>query len=203
MKTLCVRIFLLLAILGSAAVVGTGKQTSTRSGDTAKQVHEGSGAAASPAQTEGAPQAKAGDVDTLEHILAAVYDCISGPAGPRDWGRFRSLFYAGARLIRTRSEQNNNVVSEMRTVDEFARAVQGYVDKEGFYESAVANRVEEWDHIAHVWSTYESRHAKGEKPFARGINSFQFFNDGNRWWVVTIYWEGETPGHALPGKYLK
>lgn len=67
----------------------------------------------------------------------------------------------------------------------------------------MTNRVEEWDHIAHVWSTYESRHAKGEKSFARGINSFQLFNDGTRWWILTIYWEGEDPSHPLPEKYLK
>jgi hypothetical protein len=56
--------------------------------------------------------------------------------------------------------------------------------------------------MAEVWSTYESRHAKGEKPFARGVNSFQLFFDGTRWWIVTIYWEDETPGHSLPEKYL-
>jgi hypothetical protein len=67
----------------------------------------------------------------------------------------------------------------------------------------VANRVELWDHMAQVWSTYESRHAQGEAPFARGINSFQLINDGARWWILTIYWEGEDPAHPLPEKYLK
>ena len=33
-----------------------------------------------------APAAKPGDVDTVEHIVAALYDVISGPAGTRDWG---------------------------------------------------------------------------------------------------------------------
>src|SRR3989442_2102699 len=37
------------------------------------------------------PTAQAKDVDSVEHILAAVYDSISGIAGPRDWDRFRSL----------------------------------------------------------------------------------------------------------------
>jgi hypothetical protein len=154
-------------------------------------------------QEASSPQAKPGDVDTLEHILAAVYDCISGPAGPRDWNRFRSLFYSGARLISTRRDPSGNASPKMLSVDDYVRGAQAYFDKEGFYEAPVANRVEQWDHIAHVWSTYESRRAKGEKPFARGINSFQFFYDGSRWWVVTIYWEGEEAGHPLPEKYLK
>ena len=37
-----------------------------------------------------APAARPGDVDTPEHIVAAVYDVISGPAGPRDWDRFHN-----------------------------------------------------------------------------------------------------------------
>jgi hypothetical protein len=139
----------------------------------------------------------------MEHIIAAVYDVISGPAGsPRDWNRFRSLFYNGARLIPTRRGQDGKVVANSVTPDEYIARAQPFFEKEGFFESPVANRVESWDRIAHVWSTYESRHAKGEKPFARGINSFQLLFDGTRWWVVTIYWEGEEAAHPLPEKYL-
>ena len=156
-----------------------------------------------PQPTPVAPQAKAGDVDSIEHIIAAVYDVISGPAAtPRDWNRFRSLFYPGARLVPSFRDKDGNVRANTATPDEYSQRAQAYFDKEGFFESPVANRVESWDRIAHVWSTYESRHAKGEKPFARGINSFQLLYDGSRWWVLTIYWEGEEPAHPLPEKYL-
>jgi hypothetical protein len=58
--------------------------------------------------------------------------------------------------------------------------------------------------IAHVFSTYESKHAKDdEKPFARGINSFQLMNDGKRWWIVTIFWQGEDDKNPLPAEYLR
>jgi len=154
--------------------------------------------AAAPANT-----AKPGDVDTVEHILAATYDVISGPAGPRDWDRFRSLFYPGARMVPSRRDDKGAVTARIFSPDEYASRSQDFFSKEGFFENAVANRVETWDHIAHVWSTYESRHAKGEKPFARGINSFQLFNDGNRWWILTVYWESEDATHPLPEKYLK
>ncbi len=53
--------------------------------------------------------ARPGDVDSIDHILAAVYDVISGPPGPRDWDRFRSLFYSGARLIPTRRDDKGVV----------------------------------------------------------------------------------------------
>ena len=150
-----------------------------------------------------APSARSGDVDSIEHIIAAVYDVISGPAGPRDWDRFRSLYYAGARMIPTRRDDKGTITARVSSPDEYATRAQDYFSKEGFFENSVANRVETWDRIAHVWSTYESRHAKGEKPFARGINSFQLFNDGSRWWILTVYWESEDAAHPLPEKYLK
>lgn len=149
-----------------------------------------------------APAAQPKDVDTIEHILGAVYDSISGPAGPRDWDRFRSLFYSGARLIPSFRDQSGKIMARASTPDEYAQRAGDYFAKEGFFEDPVANRVEVWDRIAHVWSTYESRHAKGEKPFARGINSFQLFHDGSRWWIVSIYWEGEEAAHPIPDKYL-
>ena len=203
-KTLPLRLSLILVMLTAVPAVGmaTDKGPANRADSGGSQAATGQPPAA-PSPSTHSPQAKSSDVDTLEHILAAVYDSISGPAGPRDWNRFRSLFYSGARLIPTRSDQSGNLTARMLTVEDYVGAAQAYFDKEGFYEAPVANRVEQWDHIAHVWSTYESRHAKGEKPFARGINSFQFFYDGSRWWVVTIYWEGEEAGHPLPEKYLK
>lgn len=149
------------------------------------------------------PQANPSDVDSVEHILGAVYDSISGPAGPRNWDRFRSLFYADAHLIPSYHDKTGKLAASTLTPEQYIERGKAYFDKEAFYEAPVANRIEVWDHIAHVWSTYESRHAKGEKPFARGINSFQLFNDGSRWYVVTIYWEGEESAHPLPEKYLK
>ena len=149
------------------------------------------------------PQAKAGDVDSVEHIVAALYDVISGPAGARDWDRFRSLFYPGAHLIPTRREQDGKITARMLSPDEYVQRAQPIFEKDGFFEQSVANRTEIWDHIAHVWSTYESRHAKGEKPFARGINSIQLFHDGSRWWVVNVYWEAEDQTHSLPEKYQR
>jgi hypothetical protein len=156
-----------------------------------------------PASTTSSTAVRPGDVDTVDHIIAAVYDVISGPAGPRDWNRFKGLFYTGARLIPSRKDPTGKISATGLTPDEYAQRGSDYFSKEGFFENQVASRIETWDHIAHAWSTYESRHAKGEAPFARGINSFQLINDGSRWWVLTIYWEGEDPAHPLPEKYLK
>lgn len=150
------------------------------------------------------PAAKPGDVDTIEHAVAACYDVISGPAGKRDWDRFRSLFYPGARLIPSGRTPQGVAGARVLTPEEYVVRGQAAFDKEGFFERSIANKVETWDHIAHVWSTYESRHAKDDaKPFARGINSFQLFNDGTRWWIITIFWQAEDKDHTIPDQYLK
>src|SRR5262249_4828924 len=67
-----------------------------------------------------APAARPRDVDSIDHILAAVYDVISGPAGaPRDWDRFRSLFYSGARLIPSRRDDKGAITARILTPDEY------------------------------------------------------------------------------------
>ena len=151
-------------------------------------------------------EANPADVSSLDAIMKSVYDVISGDAGkPRDWDRFRSLFANDARLIPVRKDpQSGSFSIQKYTAEEYIQRASGFFAKEGFYEREAARRVEQYGHIAHVFSTYESRHAASDKtPFARGINSFQLFNDGKRWWVVTIYWDAETPDSPIPQKYLK
>ena len=78
------------------------------------------------------------------------------------------------------------------------------MEKEGFFEREIALRTDLYGNIAQVFSTYASYHKADDKiPFARGINSFQLLNDGKRWWVVTIYWQGETPETPIPKEFLK
>jgi hypothetical protein len=152
----------------------------------------------------GAPAANPADVSSLDAIIAAVYDVISGPAGKkRDWDRMRSLFVPGARLIPTGPRPTGGYGSRVLTVDEYIGRASGVFEKQGFYEREAVRRTEQFGQIAHVFSTYESRHAPNDaKPFQRGINSFQLMNDGTRWWVVTIFWQAEDEKTPLPEKYL-
>jgi hypothetical protein len=73
----------------------------------------------------------------------------------------------------------------------------------GFHEREIAARSERFGQIMHVWSSYESLHNLSDpSPFARGINSIQLFNDGSRWWVLSVYWQSETPTAPIPAEYL-
>src|SRR5438876_12112433 len=174
-------------------------------------------ATASPAQTptptpppaattaaQATPPANPADVATMDSIVAAVYDVISGPAGKRDWDRFRSLFIPGARLIPTGPRPTGEVGSRVLTVEDYVQRAGAAFEKQGFFEREASRRLERFGNIAHIFSTYESRHAKDDaKPFQRGINSIQLMNDGRRWWVVTIFWQGEDEKNPLPAEYLR
>jgi hypothetical protein len=150
------------------------------------------------------PPANPADVATIDSTIAALYDVISGPAGKRDWDRFRSLFIPGARLIPTGARPTGEVGSRVLTVEEYAQRAGAAFDKQGFFECEVSRQMEKFGNIAHIFSTYESRYAKDDaKPFARGINSIQLMNDGKRWWIVTIFWQAEDEKNPLPAMYLK
>ena len=145
------------------------------------------------------------DVESIDAIIAASYDVISGPAGKkRDWNRDRSLFYPGARLIPTaKPGSNDGLAPQILDVEGFIARVEPYFAEHGFFETEIARRTEQFGHIAHVWSTYESRHsADDSRPFMRGINSFQLFYDGNRWWIVNIFWQQESAEDPIREEYL-
>jgi hypothetical protein len=149
------------------------------------------------------------DVASIDAIIAAAYDSISGPAGEkRDWKRVRSLFIPGARLVPTLKEPGatsfeGEIAPQMLDVEAFIARSAPYFKKDGFFEKEIARRTEQFGHIAHAWSTYESRHkADDSEPFMRGINSIQLFYDGSRWWIVTIYWQHESTEQPVPAKYL-
>lgn len=158
---------------------------------------------ASAVQGTQAPDARQEDVASMDAILAALYDVISGPAGQaRDWDRFRSLFAPGARLIPTgRSPEGQPRIS--------ATDPDGYISRSsaalarGFFEKEIFRKVDRFGRIVHVFSTYESRRqADDTELLARGINSIQLFDDGARWWIVSIYWQAETPEAPIPPEYL-
>jgi len=147
--------------------------------------------------------ARPADVSSMDGIVAALYDVISGSGGqPRDWDRMRSLFVPGARLIPSTATDHGATVRVL-DVDGYIERVRPNFERNGFFEREIARKTESFGNIAHLFSTYESRHAASDAaPFARGINSIQLLKDGDRWWIVTVFWDAERPGNTLPAQYL-
>lgn len=142
------------------------------------------------------------DVVSREAIVAALYDSISGPAGERDWDRFRALFLPEAQLIAARKTKEGVLSCKVMTVQGYVEGAGKYFKEHAFYEREISRKLESFGSISHIFSTYESRDTADGKPFERGINSIQLFNDGSRWWIVDVYWSGETPENAIPERYL-
>ncbi|MCH8123247.1 MAG: hypothetical protein IH853_09010 [Bacteroidetes bacterium] len=150
------------------------------------------------------PEADPADVESVDALIAAVYDVISGPAGEkRDWDRFRSLFRTEAKLINTGVAPSGEVRLRYSGVEEYIAQSGAFLEERGFFERELYRVQEEFGNIVHLFSTYDSRWKKDDpEPFARGINSFQLVHDGSRWWVVNIFWQGESPNASIPEKYL-
>lgn len=150
------------------------------------------------------PKANHDDVKSVDAIVAATYDVISGPKGKeRDWNRFRSLFAPDGRLVPTVALPGDHADLRPMTVDQYVERASGNFRSNGFFERGIAEKVESFGNIVHVFTTYESRHSAGDSaPFARGINSFQLLKDGDRYWIVSIYWDSERPSNPIPSKYL-
>ena len=167
------------------------------------------GTTPAPAQTPAPPPhvanpAYAADTASMDAIVAALYASISGDAGvARDWDRFRNLFHPSARLMPTGTDaQGQGTLRPLTPQDYVDRAGPGLV-RDGFHEQEIARRTDRYGRIAHLFSTYEARRAATDaRPFMRGINSIQLFDDGTRWWIVSVYWQAETPDLPLPADYL-
>ena len=156
-----------------------------------------------PADAPAAPEARPGDVESIDSILTALYETVSGPKGqPRDLDRLRSLFAPGARLIPVLSKEGKPAEARVLDIEAFLAIATPAFNRDGFFEREVARKVDHFGHIAQVFSTYEARRAHDEPPFVRGINSIQLFHDGARWWVLTISWDTERPGTPIPPEYL-
>ncbi len=144
------------------------------------------------------------DVSSVSAIIGAVYGVISGPARQRrNWDRMRTLFAPDARLIATGKSPTGEIRRNTMSVEDYINNSGPLLEKDGFFEFEIGRKTEQFGNIVHAFSAYESRQNRDdEKPFMRGINSIQLWNDGNRWWVITILWQSESDSTPIPEKYI-
>lgn len=148
--------------------------------------------------------AKPSDVSSVDSIINALYDVISGPIGQkRDWDRMRSLFVPNARMSAAVRLKTGEIRYFGFDVDRYIAMDDKIMVEKGFFEKELHRHADTFANITQVFSTYESRwKADDTKPFERGINSIQLVNDGKRWWVVSILWQGEDDKSPLPAGWL-
>ena len=158
-------------------------------------------------QSVSALKARPSDVDTPEHLVAALYESVSYlPFGEPDWDRARSLFFPGA-LIAPPWNQDGRSHTAMSLEAFIDWAKPQFLGPErhskGFYEREYAHTMERFGNVVHVFSTYLSFWKKDDpEPWERGINSIQLAWDGGRWWCMSVVWDIESPEKPIPAKYL-
>ena len=148
-------------------------------------------------------KANPADVGSVDAIIAALYDVISGPAGQeRDWDRLRSLFTREARLMNVYQNQDGLTGMLTMTVEDYIKRVERPFQEKGFFERELSRQIDQFGFVTQVFSTYESRNQKSGPAVSRGINSIQLALHSGRYWIVNIIWNSETDEHPIPAKYL-
>ncbi|MCA6074285.1 hypothetical protein [Fulvivirga sedimenti] len=143
-------------------------------------------------------------VKTIDSTIETLYAVISGEKGEaRDWELFKYLFIPEAHLIPSGKNQEGKTGYRVMTPAQYVETSGAYLEENGFFEKEISRKTDRFGNIVQLFSTYESYHSeKDEKPFNRGINSIQLLYDGNRWWVLNIFWQAETTEFPIPANYL-
>ncbi|MFK7833904.1 MAG: hypothetical protein AB8B52_11550 [Winogradskyella sp.] len=144
------------------------------------------------------------NVSTLDSTIASLYSVISGDKGEaRNWELFKHLFQKDAKLIPTWKNPKGETKVRYMSPDDYINSSGKWLVENGFHEVELNREVQTFGNITHVFSTYEAYQSKADKtPLMSGINSIQLFNDGNRWWIINIYWMQESDEFPIPEAYL-
>ena len=109
-------------------------------------------------------KARTEDVISIDGIIKAFYEIVSGPAGAaRDWDRERTLSIEGVRFVRlSAGEKREAPKVTIMSLDDWIQGAEPILLK-GFYEWEIHRITYAYGNIAHVLSTYVSR---GDRKWA-------------------------------------
>lgn len=123
------------------------------------------------------------DVSTIENIIKAYYDVVSGPEGEsvnveRDLILHHPNAWVAVAYINSKGKPDVRVMN----LKEFHG--DNKPRKTGFYERETNREVRRYGNMAHVWSHKAISRTPNGEPFAKGVNNITLFYDGNRWWIM-------------------
>lgn len=144
------------------------------------------------------------DVSSIEGIVKASYETISGGVGvPRQWGRDRTLYDPNVRFVSVELDpKTNKVAATITSHQEFVDETDAFLVTEGFTERELGQKILRYGNVATVLSSYEGNYASTGKVVTRGVNIFQLYYDGKRWWVLSMAWDQERPDNPIPAELL-
>lgn len=148
------------------------------------------------------------DVESVGAIINALYEVLSGPAGPKDWARERFIMHPTARMMRglpagAPAGEPPTPGLAVFSVEQFIEYAKPRLSAEDFYEYETGREVFRFGRLAQVISAFASTRGLDQAPFARGINSIQLWSDGRRWWVMGVLWDWEGGENRIPARLLE
>ena len=123
--------------------------------------------------------AYADDTSSIDSIVNAYYEVVSGPEGfIYDVERDANIHADGALITKVFPDgrfQRHDLSTE--------QAMISVPYDQAFFESEVERRIERYGNIAHVWSEFEMRASPEAEPYSGGFNSISLYFKDNRWWI--------------------
>lgn len=145
---------------------------------------------------------RAADVASVDGVVKAYYDVISGPAGePRQWSRDRSLYIPDLRFVAT-GFAHDRPYARVMDHQAFVDGSDSAMVHDGFFEREIHRVTRSYGNIVQVFSTYEEHRTIDGPVQGRGVNALQLFWDGTRWWVASAIWFEEDAAHTIPAELL-
>jgi hypothetical protein len=145
------------------------------------------------------------DVATIDGIVNAYYDIVSGPAGEeRPWARDRALYLNLPTFRFVAVDVYASGAVEIAAMDhaQFAEWSRVHLVKEGFFEHETHRITHRVGNLVQVLSTYESRKTPDGPVIGHGVNSLDLVWDGKRWWIAASVWQDQDPSVPLPPEFL-
>ena len=149
------------------------------------------------------PPADPSDVTSIDAIVKAIYEVISGPAGPRNWSRFLSLFLPEAQMGAMTTMPTGQTVFHALTPQGYQKSNAPFFLQNGFYEEELKRKVMQFGNVATVQSSYQFRFKPDGKVEQRGVNYFTLVKSNGRWWISNLVWQDEEKDLPLPAELQK
>lgn len=144
------------------------------------------------------------DVSTIDGIVKAYYEVVSGPSDqPRQWDRDATLYIPNVRFIVIRDDGAGKTTVQSMTHQEFVDTSDVSLRGKAFYEHEIHRIAHRAGNVAHLLSTAEHMPAPDGPVEGRSIDSLELFWDGTRWWITNAnIWDIESSKHPLPAEFL-
>jgi hypothetical protein len=138
------------------------------------------------------------DVGSPEAIVRASFEVESGPVGaPRNWARDRTLGDPAAISVAAGPEPGTGSLKPRRhTFQEYVDLMDKYSVTTGFVDQPLRCITSKRKFIATVTCGYEAR--EGSKVMERGVDIFQLYSDGKRWWILSVVFDKEASDNPIP-----